>query len=104
MDLISALKTGRRIKRAHPFTEFHEPREMYSKEWILADDWEVEPQQKRKVKMWLYWYKRITDQGICTIYSTPRFFSSDDDFINWINAGVEFGKIESSMIEIEEGE
>lgn len=70
MNLIEALKTGRRIRRkswiyeAGGIDEWMPANpDMYAfVDWgmdgedVLADDWEIEPEPKKKVKHWLWVY------------------------------------------------
>lgn len=101
MNLIEALKTGRRVRHPSIGANYFEAnnRDIAFKVFlIISDDWEVEPEQKKKVKMWLYWYQH-TEGSIP--YCTNSFFRGDEHFKDHNHPhAYTFGKIESSMIEI----
>ena len=54
MNLVDALKSGKRIKRPGWEVWAYAPSLMFSKESVLADDWEVEPDPdpEPKLKAW----------------------------------------------------
>lgn len=52
MTLIEALKTNRRLRRVGTLT-WWEPWSPWSRECVLSDDFEVEPEPKPELKAWM---------------------------------------------------
>lgn len=54
MTLIEALKLGKRVKRPHCPMFLNPLTTPFDFNDILADDWEIEPEEKPKLKAWIH--------------------------------------------------
>lgn len=71
MTLIEALKSGKKIRRHSREIWIdlnHFNVESWSTESVLANDWEIEPEEKKKVKRWLWMVQRKFKKDNFQIY------------------------------------
>lgn len=95
MNLIDALKTGRRIRKRPIHSSDKTAWESAAFQSfdcfdVLSDDWEVEPEPKKKVKRWLW----VLNNGDVR----PRFYTD----VEWHAECVSGKKLEWSETEFEE--
>jgi hypothetical protein len=95
LNLIDALKTGRRIRNqilyGGQWNDHEDFRFFYTD--ILSNDWEVEPEPNKKVKRWL-WFSPITK------YTTDYFYTEEEALEK--NGDGHWKKLEWSMTEFDE--
>lgn len=72
MNLIDAMKSGRRFKRPNYETWYHfeSYKEVFTGREVLADDWEIEPLQEQKIELTK---KQIEDAWEACFYMSGEF-------------------------------
>lgn len=82
MNIVDAAKSGRKIRRKGWVCFYDKPQGLERDDY-LADDWEVEPVEKKTVKRWLWAKESENTQGfvVCKLLLAENELSNPREWV-----------------------